>query len=117
MTNETQVVAIDITNYEKLSMEQKQDIQDAFEKAQDRVVEEIVALAKELKVSEKCASDVLYLRTRFRHTPELEAELIRLHKEGIPVNVYEFGVTEQTQRALMEVVEDRLKARGIDTSV
>lgn len=47
-------------------------------------------LAKELDVSEQCASDVYYLRTRSRHTPELEAELVRLHREGNPPNICEF---------------------------
>lgn len=51
---------------------------------QDATIEYIKKLAKELDVSEYCASDVYYLRTRSRHTPELEIELINLHKNGTP---------------------------------
>lgn len=51
---------------------------------------EIEKLANELGVTLECASDVYYLRTRSRHTPELEAELIRLHEAGIPPNMCEF---------------------------
>jgi len=114
MQNESQVVAIDLTGYDKLSSAQKDEFQDAYDKHQQAIVNNILALAKELDVSEKCASDVIYLRSRFRHTPELEAELIRLHKEGIPVNVYEFGVTEETQKAMMDEVKTQLKQKGIN---
>lgn len=48
-------------------------------------------LAKELGVSIACANDVYYLRTRSRHNEELERELIQLHSEGRPPNIYEFG--------------------------
>lgn len=48
-------------------------------------------LAEELNVSPGCAIDILYLRTRSRWTQELEDELIRLHKEGNPPNIMEFG--------------------------
>jgi len=48
-------------------------------------------LAKELDCSKGCATDVWYLRSQSRWTPELEAELIRLHKEGAPPNICEFG--------------------------
>ena len=50
----------------------------------------IDSLAAELGVTKECALDVWYLRSRSRHTSELEAELIRLHKEGNPPNVCEF---------------------------
>ncbi len=48
-------------------------------------------LSRTLGVSRSCANDVMYLRTRSRWTEELEAELIRLHKDGTPPNVMEFG--------------------------
>lgn len=54
-------------------------------------------LATELGVSVNCAHDVWYLRTRSRHTPELEAELIARWAAGIPPNISNFGVTEDTQ--------------------
>lgn len=55
-----------------------------FAICQDATIEYIKKLAKELDVSGYCASDVYYLRTRSRHTPELEIELINLHKNGTP---------------------------------
>jgi hypothetical protein len=33
------------------------------------------------------AADVVYLRTRSRHTPELEARLVKSHLEGKIVNI------------------------------
>ena len=51
---------------------------------------DIKKLASELNITLECATDVFYLRTRSRHTPELEAELIRLHRVGIPPNMCEF---------------------------
>lgn len=56
--------------------------------ALDRYTQQV---AKELSISEACAADVVYLRSRSRHTPELEAELIRLHKAGTPPLIYDFG--------------------------
>jgi hypothetical protein len=49
------------------------------------------SLAEELGCSVGCAGDVWYLRQRSRWTQELENELIRLHKEGTPPNICEFG--------------------------
>lgn len=71
----------------------KQDLDELSEfmaKAQDAQIKYIQNLAKELNVSDECAMDVWYLRTRSRHTPELEAELIRLHAQGTPPNMCEF---------------------------
>lgn len=51
----------------------------------------IEGVAYALGVSEECATDIWYLRQRSRWTAELEAELIRLHKEGNPPNINEFG--------------------------
>ena len=48
-------------------------------------------IANSLGVSEKCASDIFYLRTRSRWTQELEAELIQFHKNNVPVNIFDFG--------------------------
>lgn len=66
-----------------------------FQKFMDFLYDEHVAyekqLSSELGISEECARDVVYLRTRSRHTPELEEELIALHKAGTPPNVNEFG--------------------------
>lgn len=64
-------------------------------------------LAIELNVDRNCALDIDYLRTRNRHTQALEDELIRLHKEGTPPNIFEFGCTEQTGQALLEKALER----------
>jgi hypothetical protein len=73
----------------------------SFEDAQleyyDEMEQYIRDLATELGVSVNCAYDVWYLRTRSRHTPELEAELITLHAAGTPPIMCDFGVTEGTQ--------------------
>lgn len=51
----------------------------------------ICAVQTELNVNEACAEDVWYLRTRERHTPELEQRLIQLHKSGFaPANMMEW---------------------------
>ena len=70
-------------------------------------------LSKELDLTEACISDIAYLRTRNRHTSELEEELIRLHRAGTPPNIMEFGVTKETQARLMSTVRDELIAKGI----
>ena len=57
----------------------------------DETILYIQNLAKELGCSEQCAMDVWYLRTRSRHTPELEEKLITLHNQGTPPNMCEFG--------------------------
>lgn len=58
------------------------------------VIEPSLALA--------CIADVKYLRTRNRHTPELEQQLIALHKAGTPPNMCEFGCTKETGEALLK---------------
>jgi len=63
-------------------------------------------LAAELGVSASCAQDVWYLRTRSRHTPTLEAELIALHAAGSPPNMCDFGVTKITQGEIRKVCEN-----------
>ncbi len=65
-------------------------------------------LSTELGVSRECAKDILYLRTRHRHTQALEDELIALHKAGNPPCMMDFGVTEDTQAHLMQTVYDAL---------
>lgn len=73
--------------------------------------EEVAALAQELQVSESCALDVLYLRTRSRWSEELEDELITLHRAGNPPNVNDFGCTEETGRALLDAAKEAI-SRG-----
>jgi hypothetical protein len=70
-------------------------------------------LAAELGVSVSCAQDVWYLRTRSRHTPTLEAELIALHAAGNPPNMCDFGVTEATQENIQKVCEKVRDSHGV----
>ena len=48
---------------------------------------EISKLMEEKGLSLNCAMDVSYLRTRSRHTPELEERLIREYAEGKQINI------------------------------
>lgn len=80
--------SVDLTKVE--NWDAFNEIMSDYQKEQ---LEYIESLAKELDVSVGCATDVLYLRSRSRHTDELEKELIRLHNEGNPPNVCEFGCT------------------------
>ena len=74
----------------------------------------IEELSEELGVSQNCAHQICYLRTRRRWTQELEDELIQLHKEGNPPdNIFEFGVTEETQRDMGKIV-DKVKKEHED---
>lgn len=53
---------------------------------QDAWVREIEQIAKHLSVSDQVASDIWYLRTRSRHTPELEQQLIDACHSGRPID-------------------------------
>lgn len=71
-------------------------------------MDEILDIMEEHDVSRACAQDVIYLRTRSRHTPELEKQLIDTHKKGIPVNILEFGSTAQTGERLLALAQQVL---------
>jgi hypothetical protein len=71
--------------------------EDALNEYYEELEQYMRDLATELGVSVNCAQDVWYLRTRSRHTPELEAELIARWAAGIYTNISNFGVTEDTQ--------------------
>jgi hypothetical protein len=75
--------------------------------------DEIQYIQKTLNVTDACAADIIYLRTRQRHTLELEQQLIRLHELGTPPNIMEFGVTKETQERLMSQVREELIAKGV----
>lgn len=66
------------------------------------VTQSVVTLIAELGITEECARDILYLRTRNRHSEELEQQLIQLHRDGTPPNMMEFGVTAETQQNLLD---------------
>lgn len=69
---------------------------------------DIDVIMTELNVSEKCAADILYLRSRNRWTQQLENQLIDLHRARTPPNMMEFGVTHETQKALLDAVDKAL---------
>lgn len=66
--------------------------------------EERKKLAQELNIPVAFADDVMYLRSRQRHTPELEKQLIEKLSKGEYVNIMEFGVTEETQMQLASAI-------------
>lgn len=76
----------------------------------------ILDLADHLKCSKACAEDVAYLRTRHRHTQQLEDELIALHKAGKPPNMNEFGCTKETGKALLNATIDSVVNKYTPTS-
>jgi hypothetical protein len=66
-------------------------IQQFLDAASASMSAEMKQLMSDLGISESCALDVAYLRTRSRHSPELEQKLIALHKVGTPPqNIFEF---------------------------
>lgn len=73
--------------------------------------EEIGWIQKELGCSDQAAADVWYLRTRNRHTPELEQALLGAHARGEPVNVMEFGCTVDTGRTLLQAALDQVAGK------
>lgn len=88
----------------EMNEEQKAAMQEIMDAQADGYRDSVKGLSKELNISEACASDVWYLRTRNRWSQELENQLIELHQAGNPPNIMDFGVTEQTQKALMDSV-------------
>jgi hypothetical protein len=80
------VLSVDLTKVESFD-----NLQEAINQHAEELQEYFGELAAELEVSVECARAVWYFRTRSRHTPELEAELIKLHKVGTPPNMCEFG--------------------------
>ena len=76
-------------------------------------IKEIGQIQKDLNLSLEAASDVWYLRTRHRHTPELEQALIEAHAKGEAVNIMEFGCTPDTGRAVLQAALDNAAGKRI----
>ena len=68
--------------------------------------DEVTDLVLELNVTEACASDVIYLRTRNRWSQDLEKELIALHKAGTPPMITGFGLDPETGESLVKTKAD-----------
>lgn len=94
--------------------EQMEAFQEVMNEHTEHTNLEIEKIARDMGVSRNCAADICYLRSRSRWTQALEDELIALHKQGTPPNIFEFGVTNETKNNLMEEVKKRLLADGID---
>jgi len=77
-----ELIQKDLNNKETMD-----SFQEAMDSYRDAMVKHIRGIATELDISEDCAMDVWYLRSRGRWTEELETELIRLHKNGTPPNI------------------------------
>ena len=58
-----------------------EEFQEFMNDIQDAYILETLFLAKKLGVSDSCAMNIQYLRTRSRWTQDLEEELIRMDKE------------------------------------
>lgn len=67
------------------------NLTELMNRIQDETVEYISKLSDELNISENCAADVHYFRTRLRWTQELEDKLIELHRVGNPPKMCDFG--------------------------
>jgi hypothetical protein len=82
---------VELTNDDLSNPEKMQAFQSMMDDINHETNSYIMKLATDLNVSDSCAADVFYLRGRSRWTQELETELIRLHKEGKPPNICEYG--------------------------
>lgn len=68
-------------------------------------------------MSGACISDIVYLRSRKRHTEELEEELIALHAAGTPPDIKVFGFMTQTGEVLMHADFEARKAGALESFV
>lgn len=75
----------DLKNPEKMDA-----FQEAMNASMDAMSEYTDSLAQKLGVTDGCALDIVYLRSRSRWTQRMEDELIRLHKAGTPPNVFDW---------------------------
>ena len=72
----------------------------------ESVLSEQKLIAAEHDITQAQAADVQYLRTRGRHTPQLEQLLVATIKQGLPYNIMEFGVTKESQQALVDAATE-----------
>ena len=67
--------------------ERMEKVQQFLNNVADANIAAAQEFSKEKNVSLECALDVMYLRTRSRHTQRMEDELIRLHSIGQAPNL------------------------------
>lgn len=90
------------------SLKEMDDMQNYLNDIASKLQTDAEKLAIVRCVTVACAQDMLYLRTRNRWTKELEDQLIQLHLEGTPPNMFEYGVTKETQENLLATAEANL---------
>ena len=95
------MVVFSFHNPEGDIMDQNKSVQESI--LLDGAIQNILDtnLAKAESISNRCSADVIYLRSRSRWTIELENELISQHESGNAPDINTFGVTKETQEALM----------------
>lgn len=90
-------------NFQVISLTQSdmesQEVMDGFKQLMDaqfgHYEEKVKDVMTELEVDQFCAVDVVYLRSRSRWTPQLEEELVQLHRRGIRPNIFEWPGANQ----------------------
>jgi hypothetical protein len=104
-----QTFSIEIPIGDETAMKEFQETMESHQEATNKYIGE---LAKELDVSEDIASDVHYLRSRSRHTPELEKHLISLRKSGAMIKLVSWPLEEDDyvgcERGVSEAEPDSL---------
>ena len=73
-------------------LKDKEKMNDTFEMMnnwQEEMIKYQEILAKEHGVTQECAGDIFYLRSRSRWTQEKEDRLIQSYKDGNPLNIFE----------------------------
>ena len=96
---------MDLSKLHQVGTEQNMSEQfNAMEEWFNQQEQQRQSLAKELNIPLAFTDDVIYLRSRQRHTPELESELIERLRRGEYVNIMEFGVTEETQMQMASAI-------------
>ena len=73
-----------------LPSEKMEVMQDFIDESANQWNSEIDSLMKEFNLSREGASDILYLRSRSRWSPELEQELISIYQRGESVKICEW---------------------------
>lgn len=76
-----QTFAVEVPVHDSEAMDEFQKAMDAHAEAVNKYIDEI---AQKLEVSDSCAMDIYYLRSRSRWTQEAEDELIRRDQAGEP---------------------------------
>jgi hypothetical protein len=85
--NDLRTFSLEIPINDEKAMDEFQKMMDEIHDATTGYIQNLMT---ELNISQACAFDVYYLRTRSRWSESNEQELIRLHSIGNPPNIYEW---------------------------